>query len=128
MKIEANLLYTETHEWVRREGNQVVVGITDFAQSELGAVVFIDLPEEGDEIEAGEEFGEIESHKAVSELKAPISGDVLEVNEGLEDADEDTHPVNIEPYQSGWLIKVQLADESELGQLLDAEAYKKLIS
>lgn len=128
MKIEAELLYTETHEWVRREGEQVVVGITDFAQSELGAVVFIDLPEEGDEIEAGEEFGEIESHKAVSELKSPISGEVLQVNESLEDADEDSHPVNVEPYQSGWLIRVQMSDAAELEELLDADAYKQLIS
>lgn len=128
MKIEADLLYTETHEWVRLEGDQVVIGITDFAQSELGSVVFIDLPEEGDEIEAGEEFGEIESHKAVSDLKSPISGEVVAVNENLDDADEDSHPVNIEPYQGGWLIKVRLSDKAELDALLDAEAYKKLIS
>ena len=128
MNIPADIKYTKDHEWIKFEGEIATVGITDFAQSELGAVVFIDLPEEGDEIEAGEEFGEIESHKAVSELKSPISGDVLEVNEDLEDADEDTHPVNVEPYQSGWLIKVQIADEAELGQLLDADAYKKLIS
>lgn len=128
MKIEADLLYTDTHEWVRREGEHVVIGITDFAQSELGAVVFIDLPEEGDEFEAGEEFGEIESHKAVSDLKAPVSGEIVEINEELEDADEETHPVNMDPYKSGWLIKVQLNNEADLGELLDAEAYKKLIS
>lgn len=127
MKVKSGLLYTETHEWVRRDGDVVVIGITDFAQSELGAVVFVDLPEEGDEVSAGEEFGEIESHKAVSDLKSPISGDIVAINEAIEDADEDTHPVNIDPYQSGWLIKVKFSDESELAGLLDAEGYTKLL-
>jgi len=128
MNIDKNALYTETHEWIRVDGDTATIGITDFAQSELGAVVYIDLPDEGDEVEAAEEFGEIESHKAVSDLKSPISGEVVAVNEDLDDADEDSHPVNIEPYQGGWLIKVQISDKAELDALLDAEAYKKLIS
>lgn len=128
MKVESGLLYTETHEWVRRDGDVVVIGITDFAQSELGAVVFVDLPEEGDEVSAGEEFGEIESHKAVSDLKSPISGAIVAINEAIGDADEDTHPVNVDPYKSGWLIKVKFSDESEFAELLDAEGYTKFIS
>lgn len=127
MKVESSLLYTETHEWVRLEGDFVMIGITDFAQSELGAVVDIDLPEEGTDVSAGEEFGEIESHKAVSDLKSPISGMIVAINEELEDADPEDHPVNVDPYQSGWLIKVKLSDESELATLLDAEGYTKLL-
>ena len=128
MNIDKNALYTETHEWIRVDGDTATIGITDFAQSELGAVVYIDLPDEGDEVEATEEFGEIESHKAVSELKSPISGEVVAINEELEDADEKKHPVNTSPYSDGWLIKVKLSDSSELEQLLSAEAYEKLIS
>lgn len=116
-----DLLYSEDHEWIKKEGNKVRIGITDFAQSELGDIVFVELPEEGDEIESGESFGSVESVKTVSELYAPISGTVVEVNEDLEDAPES---VNESPYESAWMIVVEPADESELDKLLSAEQYK----
>ncbi len=117
------LKFTETHEWVRVDGNVATIGITEFAQSELGDVVYVDFPEVGDEIEGGEEFGEIESNKAVSDLKAPVSGTVLEINEALEDFAGDDHPVNVTPYSAGWLIKVEMSNVEELSSLMDATAY-----
>ncbi len=117
------LRFTETHEWVRVDGNVATIGITEFAQSELGDVVYVDFPDVGDETEAGEEFGEIESNKAVSDLKAPVSGSVLEVNETLEDFAGDEHPVNVAPYTEGWLIKVEMNNLDELSALMDAKAY-----
>ena len=122
MSVPKELYYTNTHEWLKLEGDIGVIGITDFAQSELGDVVYIDLPEVGDTIEAGEEFGEIESTKAVSDLKAPVSGEVIEVNE-----DDDYSVINSAPYEKGWMIKVKLSDTSELSNLMDSEAYSKLI-
>ena len=121
------LRFTETHEWLRVEGNVATVGITDFAQSELGDVVYIDFPDVDDEVEKGEEFGEIESNKAVSELKSPVSGNIIECNAALEDFAGDDHPVNQTPYTDGWLIKVQLSDLSELDELLDESAYKAFL-
>ena len=123
----SGLKFTETHEWVRLDGNVATVGITAFAQSELGDVVYVDFPDVGDEVEQGEEFGEIESNKAVSDLKSPISGTVLEVNEALVDFAGDEHPVNVDPYQSGWLIRVDVSEVSELDTLMDEEAYKSFI-
>ena len=123
----STMKYTETHEWVRIEGNTAVVGITDFAQSELGDVVFIDFPEIGASVEQGEEFGEIESNKAVSELKSPVSGSVTAINEALVDFDGDEHPVNVAPYTAGWLIKVELSDEAELDSLMDEAQYKAFL-
>lgn len=123
----SGLKFTETHEWVRLDGNVATIGITAFAQSELGDVVFIDFPEVGDEVEQGEEFGEIESNKAVSDLKSPVSGSVLEVNEALVDFAGDEHPVNVDPYQAGWLIKVDVSEISELDSLMDEDAYKAFI-
>ena len=117
------LKFTETHEWVRVDGNVATIGITEFAQSELGDVVYVDFPEVGDEIESGEEFGEIESNKAVSDLKAPISGTVLEINEDLEDFAGDEHPVNVTPYTAGWLIKVEMSDAEQLSALMDPKGY-----
>ena len=117
------LKFTETHEWVRVDGNVATIGITEFAQSELGDVVYVDFPEVGDEIESGEEFGEIESNKAVSDLKAPISGTVLEINEDLEDFAGDEHPVNVTPYTAGWLIKVEISDAEQLSALMDLKGY-----
>ena len=123
-----DLRFTETHEWVRVDGSVATIGITEFAQSELGDVVYIDFPDVEDEVEAGEEFGEIESNKAVSELKSPVSGVVLEINENLEDFSGDDHPVNENPYSDGWLIKVQLNDSSEIDTLMDETAYKSFLS
>ena len=124
----AGLKFTETHEWVRIEGNVATVGITEFAQSELGDVVYVDFPDVEDDVEQGEEFGEIESNKAVSDLKSPVTGTVLEVNERLVDFSGDEHPVNVAPYSDGWLIKVQVSDVSELDNLMDEEGYQALLS
>ena len=123
----AGLKFTESHEWVRMEGDVAIIGITDFAQSELGDVVYVDFPDVEDDVEQGEEFGEIESNKAVSELKSPVTGSVLEVNEELVDFSGDEHPVNVDPYNAGWLIKVQVSEVSELDNLMDEEGYKAFL-
>lgn len=120
MNVPAELKYSEEHEWVRVEGKRATVGITDFAQSELGDIVFVELPEVGDTVEFGEPFGSVESVKTVSELYAPVSGKVVEVNETLADAPE---KVNESPYGEGWMIVVELSDESELDQLWTADKY-----
>jgi glycine cleavage system H protein len=112
--------YLETHEWARRTNGTVRVGITDFAQDELGDVVFVELPTAGDRVEAGEEFGVIESIKAVSDLYAPVSGTVSEVNEALFDAPE---LVNESPFDDGWMLEVEYDDADELDDLLSAENY-----
>lgn len=125
MNLPDELRYTEEHEWVKVEGNTAIIGITDFAQSELGDIVFVELPEEGSEIQAGDVFGSVESVKTVSELYAPLSGKVISVNGELEDTPEH---VNEAAYEQGWMIKVEIADESELGNLLSAAAYQKSIS
>ncbi len=116
-----DLLYTNDDEWIRREGDQVVFGVSDFAQHQLGDIVFVELPEIGDMIEAGAPFGTIESVKAVSDLLSPISGEVLSINEELEDAPEQ---VNESCYADGWLISVRPTDPSELDALLDVNAYR----
>ena len=118
-----DLLYTSDHEWLRRgeaSPDEAVIGITDFAQDQLGDVVYLDLPAAGDSLNAGERFGEIESVKTVSDLYAPISGEVLAANGELEEQPE---LVNDSPYEDGWLIRVRIADDSELENLLDAGAY-----
>lgn len=125
MNLPTDLLYSEEHEWVRREGSDIRIGITDFAQSELGDIVFVELPEVGDEITANEPFGSVESVKTVSELYAPISGKVVEVNEDLEDSPE---YVNESPYEQAWMIVVEPSDDSELDNLLSAEEYEAHIS
>lgn len=112
--------YAETHEWVKVEGEIALIGISDFAQHELGDVVYVDFPEVDDEIAKGEEFGAVESTKAASDLIAPVSGTVIEVNSALDDAPE---LINRAPFDN-WMIKVQLSDASELDDLMDAEAYK----
>jgi len=114
------LYYSESHEYIRVEGEYGFIGITDYAQQALGAVVYVDMPEVDDEIEAGEEFGAVESTKAASELMAPVSGTVVEVNEALEDQPE---LINEDAY-ANWIIKVELSDKSELGNLMDAKAYE----
>ena len=119
-----SLLYTSDHEWLRRDEarpDEAVIGITDFAQDQLGDVVYLDLPAAGDSISAGERFGEIESVKTVSDLYAPISGEVLAANGELEEQPE---LVNDSPYEDGWLIRLRIADEAELDGLLDAGAYR----
>ncbi|WP_100405350.1 glycine cleavage system protein GcvH [Bacillus solitudinis] len=119
------LKYSEEHEWVKVEGGQVRVGITDFAQSELGDIVFVELPEIGDDIEADEPFGSVESVKTVSELYAPISGKVVAINEELDDSPEF---VNESPYEKAWMIVVEPSDESEIEKLMTAEQYQEMIS
>lgn len=125
MNLPEDLFYSEEHEWVRKEGNKAYIGITDFAQSELGDVVFVELPEEGEEFDAGDAFGSVESVKTVSELYAPVSGKVLEVNFDLEDNPE---YVNESPYEDAWMIVIEMDDESELDNLLTSEQYSEIIS
>lgn len=122
-EVPANLSYTAEHEWVTSLNDEgtVRIGITDHAQDSLGDVVYVDLPEVGDSLEANESFGEVESTKSVSDLFAPINGEVVKINEALED---DAALVNSDPYGEGWLIEVKPADEAELEGLLDAEGYK----
>ena len=119
-KVMEGLYYSESHEYIRVEGEYGFIGITDYAQQALGAVVYVDMPEVDDEIEAGEEFGAVESTKAASELMAPVSGTVVEINEALEDQPE---LINEDAY-ANWIIKVELSDKSELGNLMDAKAYE----
>ncbi len=122
-KVIEGLRYSEDHEWVKVEGDVAVVGITDFAQGELGDITYADLPEVGDEFEAGEDFGALESVKASSELLCPVSGKVVECNEALEDSPE---IINEDAY-SNWIIKVQMSDPSEVENLMDAAAYTEFI-
>lgn len=125
MNLPSGLKYSEEHEWVQVEGNRVKIGITDFAQSELGDIVFVELPEVGDELTVNEPFGSVESVKTVSELYAPVSGKVVEINEELDDAPE---LVNEAPYEKAWMIVVEISDASELDNLMTAEQYEKMVS
>ena len=123
--IPPELNYVDTHEWIRDEGdNQVTIGITQHAQEALGDVVFVELPEVGKVLSAEDDFGVVESVKAASDLYSPLSGEVLEVNSELEDSPE---TINEAPYEGGWLIKLKLSDASEMDNLLDAAAYKKVV-
>ena len=121
MELPSGLKYSREHEWVRVEENTALIGITDFAQAELGDVVYVELPEVGLEVEANNTFGVVESVKAVSDLFAPVSGVVTEVNTTLEDEPE---LVNSDPYEDGWMIRVEMKDESELNELLEADSYR----
>ncbi|HEE9034615.1 TPA: glycine cleavage system protein GcvH [Bacillus cereus] len=123
MSIPNNLRYSEEHEWVKTEGNEVVIGITHFAQGELGDIVFVELPEVGATIEANEPFGSVESVKTVSELYAPVSGKVVAVNEELSDQPE---LVNESPYEGAWMVKVELSDANQVEKLLTAEKYAEM--
>ena len=122
-KILDGLKYSESHEWVKVEGNIAVVGVSDFAQKEMGDITYVDMPEVDDEVTAGEEFGALESVKASSELISPVSGKVVELNSELEDAPE---KVNEDAY-AAWIIKVEMSDASELDALMDAVGYKAQI-
>ena len=123
MNTPTNLKYSRDHEWVRLEGEFAYVGITDFAQSELGEIVFIEIETVGETLDAGEIFGSVEAVKTVSELLMPVTGEILEFNSKLEDAPE---LVNDDPYGEGWMVKIALSDASQLEDLLDAEAYQAL--
>ncbi|MFK7798536.1 MAG: glycine cleavage system protein GcvH [Aureispira sp.] len=121
MNFPENLKYTKDHEWVRVEGDEAYVGITDFAQSELGDIVYIDIETEGETLEKEEVFGSIEAVKTVSDLFMPVSGTILEFNSALEDEAE---IVNEDPYGAGWMVKIKISDASELDELMDVEAYQ----
>lgn len=126
MNLPKELRYSDEHEWVKQEGgNKVRIGITDFAQSELGDIVFVELPEVGVELEANSPFGSVESVKTVSELYAPVSGKVVEVNGELEDSPE---YVNESPYESGWMIVVEITESADLDNLMDADKYEAMVS
>ena len=122
-KIIEGLKYSETHEWVKVEGNVAIVGVSDFAQKEMGDITYVDMPDVDDEVSKDEEFGALESVKASSDLVSPVSGVVVEKNEALEDAPE---LINQDPYEN-WIIKVEMSDASELDARLDAAGYAKLI-
>ncbi|RDW18680.1 glycine cleavage system protein H [Oceanobacillus arenosus] len=124
MNLPEDLLYSKEHEWVKKEGNNVRIGITEFAQDELGDIVFVELPEVDDEVSSDEPFGSVESVKTVSELYAPVGGKVVETNEDLDDNPE---YVNESPYEKAWMVVLELSDESELDELLTAEQYKAFI-
>ena len=124
MNIPAELRYTNEHEWIRVEGDVAYVGITDYAQSELGEIVFVDINTVGETVGQDEVFGSVEAVKTVSDLNMPVTGEVLEVNETINDQPE---LVNNDPYGEGWMIKIQVANPAELDTLLDAEAYQALI-
>lgn len=124
MNFPENLKYTKEHEWVKVEGDTAVIGITEFACSELGDIVFIEIETQGESFGSGETFGTVEAVKTVSDLFMPVSGEILESNSALEDAPE---TVNKDPYGSGWLIKIKIEDKSELNNLLSAADYKKLV-
>ena len=125
MNFPTNVKYTSEHEWKRLEGEEAYVGITDYAQDQLGDIVFVDVTTEGETLEAGEVFGTIEVVKTVSDLFLPVGGEILEVNPELEE-----HPelVNQDPYGKGWLVRIRPTDVSEMDKLMDAEAYKQIIN
>jgi glycine cleavage system H protein len=124
MHIPVELKYTKDHEWARVEGDVATIGITDYAQSELGDIVFIELPEIGRKTKQAESFGTIEAVKAVSDLFAPLSGEIIEINNTLTDQPE---VINKDPYGEGWLVKIKFADQSEIANLLDKSKYEELI-
>ena len=125
MKIPANLKYSSQHEWVKVDGDIAYIGITDFAQSELGDIVFIELPEVGDVVTAGDVFGTLEAVKTVADLFAPISGEIIEINNALEDFPE---ALNNDVYNDGWIIKIIVKNTEEVDTLLDSQSYEELLS
>jgi glycine cleavage system H protein len=124
MNVPSNLKYTKEHEWILVEGDTVIVGVTDFAQGELGDVVFVEIETEGETLDKGETFGTIEAVKTVSDLFMPVGGEVIEVNEKLEDTPD---VVNSDPYGDGWMVKIKLSDSSELDGLMSVDDYEALI-
>ncbi|MEN8928767.1 MAG: glycine cleavage system protein GcvH [Flavobacteriales bacterium] len=124
MNTPENLKYTKDHEWVLIEGDIATVGITDFAQGELGEIVYVEIETEGETLEVEEVFGTIEAVKTVSDLFMPLSGEIIEFNDKLEETPE---AVNEDPYKTGWMIKIKLSDEAQVAELLDAPAYQELI-
>jgi len=124
MNVPADLRYSKDHEWIRIEGDHAYIGITDFAQGELGDIVFVDIPTEGETLEAEEVFGSVEAVKTVSDLYLPIAGEVVEVNANL---DSNPESVNSDPYGAGWMVKIKVIDALEADQLMNAEAYAALI-
>ena len=125
MKVPSELRYTKEHEWVKVDGAIATIGITDFAQGELGDIVFVELPEVGSTVSQMGKFGTIEAVKAVSEMFSPVGGTVREINAAL---DSDPMVINRDPYGSGWMLKVEVANKAEIEQLLDANGYKQLLS
>ena len=125
VNIPSELKYTREHEWIKIEGDTATVGITDFAQGELGDIVFVELPKVGESVQYMKPFGTIEAVKAVSDLFAPISGKIVGVNQAL---DSDPMIINRDPYQGGWIIKVQVSDKSQIEQLLDPNSYKSILA
>jgi glycine cleavage system H protein len=125
VNIPSELKYTREHEWVRVEGSSAIVGITDFAQGELGDIVFVELPKIGDNVQFMKPFGTIEAVKAVSDLFSPVSGKILEVNQALEN---DPMVINRDPYKGGWIVKIEVADKSQIEQLLNADSYKGILA
>jgi len=125
MNFPSNIKYTKDHEWIKVEGEFARIGITEYAQGELGDIVFVELPKIGSKLEQGKSFGTIEAVKAVSDLYAPVNGEVVELNKEVQDSPE---VVNKEPYERGWMVKVRIENPAQLANLLDAEAYKKLIA
>ena len=124
MNFPDDLTYTKDHEWIKMDGDIGIVGITDYAQGELGDIVFVELPKPGKQIKQGESFGTIEAVKAVSDLYAPVSGEVTEVNPNLEKTPE---VINADPYGGGWMIKMRVKEKSEVKNLLDMKKYRELI-
>ncbi|MDE0986614.1 MAG: glycine cleavage system protein GcvH [Schleiferiaceae bacterium] len=124
MQFPENLKYSKDHEWIRVEGDVAYIGITDFAQGELGDIVFIDVDTEGEELGRDEVFGSVEAVKTVSDLYLPVAGEILEVNDGLEDAPES---VNEDPYGKGWMVKIRVSNPTELEELMDVAAYQALL-
>lgn len=124
MEFSKELYYTESHEWVKVVGNEAFIGITEFAAHELGDIVYVELPQVGDEVEVGESIGSIEAVKAVEDLNSPVSGEIIEINEELEDSPD---LINKSPYEDGWIYKVLLEDNEAVKNLLSAQEYAKLI-
>ena len=125
MNVPKNLKYTSDHEWIRKEGDSAYIGITDFAQTELGDIVFVEFPEVGDMLSSGDVFGTVEAVKTVADLYSPISGEVMAINESLENSPE---VINTDAYNDGWIIKIKIEDNKELDQLLKPDDYKGIIS
>ena len=125
MKIPDVLFYTSNHEWIKIEDDRAIIGITDFAQSELGDIVFIEFPEVGDTFSVGDIFGTVEAVKTVADLFAPISGEIIEINNALELSPD---AINNDTYNDGWIIKIKISNSSELDSLLDPQSYKGLLS